>query len=138
VIASLLELSLEQVPHFGLYGGGRWFDIFYYFMLSNGWKHQGEGYRVNDPDVLPEFKILSEADSIKGCFYASVPSKTFPGKHHAVVMDMNWTVVHDPNQNQLYHGNNIKDVLNRWYRFAPVELWGDSCVKCGRKFGESE
>lgn len=92
VIASILEIELEQVPHFNLFGSGRWFEIFYYFMMSNGWKYEGQKYPAR-PNRLPEYTILSESDSIKGCFYASVPSKTFPGKSHAVVMDMNWTVV---------------------------------------------
>ena len=94
-VASILGLeSIEQVPHFILYKEGMWFVVYKSFMRIFG--HEWEGVSNNPEDLKKE-------NSINGLFLASVTSKTFglPTKH-AVVIDMNGKVVHDPNPNKLW------------------------------------
>lgn len=118
-VASLLELEIEQVPHFILFD--KYFDIFWAFIRSLGYDYNGCGYLNSESSVVPKMPKLE--DSIDGYFYAVVPSKTFSDITHAVVMDMTGMVVHDPNPNGLWQGINIiesKD-LKYWYLLEKTE-----------------
>lgn len=99
VIASILELDITQVPHFRLYDDQTWFRVYHYFLLANGWEYTG--YRTIE-DNTP-----IESDSIEGFFDATVDSRTFPGKKHAVVIDLKGVVVHDPNPNRKWMGRDV-------------------------------
>jgi hypothetical protein len=131
VTASLFELEIEQVPHFLLFdkkqsalieynenslGRISSFNMFWHFIRALGWEYNGNG-RLRNHQLLLE-------DSVNGFFYASVPSKTF-GKDvsHAVIIDINGLVVHDPNPNQLYLGINVKETeqLNYWYLLSRIK-----------------
>lgn len=46
-----------------------------------------------------------------GYFYATVPSQTFPDVSHAVIIDTELKVVHDPNPNQLALKLRPEDVI---------------------------
>lgn len=122
VVASLLDLRIEQVPHFGLFdttkerakskvkSGALWWNVFYYFMYSNGWEYTGYSRLDRDEPNID--------DSINGFFYISVPSRTFKGKSHAVVMDAKGVVVHDPSPNKKWLGEKVfPDKLNGVYCF---------------------
>lgn len=114
-IASIFELELEQVPHFRLYQDSNWFLVYYYFIYSLGYEYMGQHH--------PEKSKLEFEDSINGYFDACVPSKTFKGGSHSVVIDTNGVVVHDPNPNKLYQGENVLEsgVLEFWYCFKKVK-----------------
>lgn len=115
--ASLFELELIQVPNFILfdnikenkllignknkYGGITSFGIYWCFLNSIGWDYEGLG-RLSTHELKYE-------DSVDGYFDASVPSKTFENISHAVIIDMNGLVVHDPNPNQAWLGINVKE-----------------------------
>lgn len=99
VVASLFELELEQVPHFVLFDNANWFDIYFHFFYALG-------YEYIDLGKLKTHKLKLE-DSINGYFDASVKSKTFKNKKHAVIIDIKGVVVHDPNPNKLWHGINV-------------------------------
>lgn len=109
VIASLLEIQLEDVPHFLLYGD-KWFEVQYNFLMSKGIEMN---YALRNPYRLGscgnnKMDCLPECHGIKGCFYAGVYSPGYftpeefcqPGyvvPTHAVLCDNHFNIVHDPN-----------------------------------------
>ena len=116
VVASLLEVELIQVPHFVLYDGDKWFDVYYYFFKAFNYDYSGFGQ--------PDKRGLKKEDSIGGYFDACVKSKTFPDKNHAVVIDLNGVVVHDPNPNKMWQDKNVlkSGELKDWYMFKKIEV----------------
>jgi hypothetical protein len=102
-IASMFELKLEQVPHFGLFPRHIWFDVFYYFCYALGYQYQGTGH--------PERKHKIGDYLINGCVHATVWSRTFDGKTHSVLIDGNGVVIHDPNPNKAFMGVNVVESL---------------------------
>lgn len=94
VCASLFEIDINQVPNFIE------FDRLWYFLMSMFFTVRG--YKIDHNCYYPE--SLTYENSIGGYFYASVPSKTYKGVRHAVVIDMNGVIVHDPNPNKLWQG----------------------------------
>jgi hypothetical protein len=128
-IASLFELDITQVPHFLLFDKMDNFlvsynenelgrvcgsSIMWSFLRSLGWEFNGCGYPHNE---------LELKDSVDGFFFASVKSRTYEGQTHAVVIDINGMVIHDPNPNKKWLGVNIKetgDILN-WYLLSRKE-----------------
>ena len=115
VVASLLGLDLDQVPNFRRFPEDEWFNVFWYFLYSLGWEYVGE--------AKPSKYVLLEEDSIDGFFDATVASKTFPEQKHAVILDMTGTVVHDPNPNKLWLGENVVESgeLLSWFMFKRRE-----------------
>ena len=90
-IASLFELDLQQVPHFMLFKCPiAWEDILSGFVWGMGYNWIANG----DPT---ESKVIHSDQTINGLTEACVPSKTFGGKHHSVLIDISGLVVHDPN-----------------------------------------
>lgn len=99
VIASLLELELEQVPHFRLYEPIEVCnEVEKWFLYAMGYQY--EGYTA-------DVECLKECFSIGGYFSACVKSKTFENCYHAVIIDCNGVVVHDPNPKELWLGVNV-------------------------------
>jgi len=99
VIASILDLELDQVPNFIEYEKDGDYE-----MTVMGWLST-RGYNANyvfryrhDTDMLK--KIAKFDGGVNGYFYASVPSQTFENGSHAVVVDIDLNIVHDPNPNQ--------------------------------------
>lgn len=107
VIASLLELPLEEVPHFVTYPN--YTKVHDDFLLSNGYRYQRTlrnpycmGYHGDDL-----FWTLKKIKGVKGYFSALVYSPkyfqlemlvgvdTVPA--HAVIVDQEMRIVHDPN-----------------------------------------
>ena len=125
VVASLLDLELDQVPHFRLYDTKEnqgnhfrnWFMVFTWFFHS-------VGYELKWYLRSSKKKELEERHSIDGYFYAAVDSKTFENVKHAVIMDMNGVIVHDPNPNKAWQGINVLESgeLDGWYCFEKREL----------------
>lgn len=108
VVASLLDMQIEAVPHFLLHGDN-WFGVFWRFLDAVGWVFEGSG--------RPKSRVLLEEDSIGGYFLGIVPSKNFEGKTHAVVLDCEGNVAHDPSPNKNYQGVNVlqSGELKSWY-----------------------
>src|SRR5574337_469578 len=99
-IASLFDLELSQVPNFRLFPDATWFNVYWYFIYALGYEHKGSGY--------PDRAKLREHGNVNGFVSAVVPSKTFgPGTTHAVILDLDGLVVHDPNSNQRWMGINV-------------------------------
>lgn len=102
-IASILELPLKEVPNFIEYDGKPGTSS--HHELNKFLNTKGYDYcyvnrnRHDSTDFLR--KIAKFDGGINGFFYAVVPSQSFEGCGHAVVIDADLNIVHDPNPNQL-------------------------------------
>lgn len=120
VVASLFDLELDQVPHFRLYDTEEnrgnhyrnWFNI-----LSNFCNCLG--YELCYYSRFSKGNKLEEKYSIDGYFYAAVNSKVFETGKHAVVMNMDGIVVHDPSPTKKWQDVNAMESgeLDGWYYF---------------------
>ena len=99
-VASIFDLEIEQVPHFRLFDDDTWGDVFYFFLWSIGYELMGTAY------LTTEDRPHCYAD-INGYYLATVPSKTFPDKTHAVIINRQGMVAHDPNPNKKWLGVNV-------------------------------
>lgn len=115
-VASILNLEMEQVPHFRLYSVEQEQELFYYFMYALGWVV--EGYAPYNP--YNEQQKIDVKDSIDGYFLAVVPSKNLAHSLHSVIIDVNGLVVHDPHPKKKYQNENVFDSKNikYWYIFS--------------------
>lgn len=106
-IASLFDEEIENVPNF-IENGTEWWNIFENYFKSKGYKEVTYLYNpVMWPGVLPEFSLdrINDFKGVNGIFYGSVCSPTYnpngdlSGITHAVLIDKNFNIVHDPNPN---------------------------------------
>jgi len=118
-VATLFDMKLEEVPHF-LTFGDKWFSVFYEFIKDSGYAYHGMFHNKNynrlcNPtnECFQEVKWykssiltltnLKKSGGINGYFYASVLSPKYFNfgenfnKTHAVIIDLNCNIVHDPN-----------------------------------------
>lgn len=111
VIASLFGLPLDDVPHF--MKEESWFISLYRFAEKYGYEVQGSLYnRANGlingtvfEKYNDRFNEIKEMDGVGGYFYGVVYSPKYHllAEHrkdsvkHAVVIDKNFNIVHDPN-----------------------------------------
>jgi hypothetical protein len=120
-VASLLDLPIEAVPHF-LLSGELYHDVYVSFFWAHGWEYIGNISGGVDPCEL------KEDQSINGYFPASVQSYLFNGNTHAVIMDCNGVIVHDPSPSKHYNGRKVygtKELLS-WRGFkARDDGWRD-------------
>lgn len=103
-IASLFDEEYDNVPDFGNesedYETSQANLIRKYFE-SKGYDHISYVNR-HPNDTIEWFKYVLRYDGgINGLFYASVPSQTFPDTSHAVIVNTELEIVHDPNPNGL-------------------------------------
>ncbi len=98
-VASFFDLDLSQVPNFILFPEDQWWYVFYYFMWGIGYELHGTAY--------PNTHKLTDHQDLNGFYLATVPSKTFDGKTHAVVINKQGMVAHDPNPNKKWLGINV-------------------------------
>lgn len=105
-IASMFELTVEQVPHFILFE-----DNYFYMMICFIW---GLGYNLNYADKKIKF---TKKHLINGCIMASVNSKTYKQVSHVVLVNSTGKVIHDPHPNQKWLGINLLKTkqLEGWY-----------------------
>ena len=95
-MATLFGKKLDEIPQFFPDSKQTW-NIFKYFK-NEGYKPTF--YKRNENKVSLE-EVAKYDGGINGYFYASVPSQTFKNGNHAVIVDTELNVVHDPNPNQL-------------------------------------
>jgi hypothetical protein len=102
MFASLFDIKLEDIKIFRHRNLNLWLEDIDLFLISKGFKIFGFNYKN---EGKPDLKY-----SIDGKWFpASVNSKTYPGKcTHAVIVDVNRKVIHDPNPNKLWQGLSIK------------------------------
>ena len=100
-VASILDLTIEQVPHFIRFKDS-WFNHLTSFFWTMGYKFEGTAYLYKEGKSKPYCHSLYKTPSIKGYFMATVPSKTFKNISHSVIINKKGIVVHDPNPNKLW------------------------------------
>jgi hypothetical protein len=105
-LASILELDIDAVPNFIRFKG-KWMRIFWPYINALGYQFYGTGWPKSE--AKPNGHVVSECPNIDGFVIASVPSRSFEGGGHAVVMNINGLVVHDPNPNKAWEGVNVLD-----------------------------
>ena len=108
-IASLLDMKLEEVPDFKK-SGHLWMQDIYRFLWNNGYEYHGSIRNPRDfgswgEDRMSKIKELSPG--IDGFYFAIVYSPTFANfsdfntnksvTTHAVIVDSNCNILHDPN-----------------------------------------
>ena len=99
VVASLFDLELNEVPNF--IEINKWFFEMEKFFESHGYTDICNIYKGRHG--LEELKKIAKFDKgVNGYFYATVNSKFFEGVTHAVVVDIDLNIVHDPNPNDVY------------------------------------
>jgi len=121
VIASLLELNLEEVPNFIEYGD-KWYNVFDKFINEYGYC---PNYIVGGIDCLQN--VANFDNGVNGYFFGSVNSQTFEGIMHAVIVDKFMNIVHDPNPNERalkLSSNDVKGI----YTMHPIII--DTDGKC--------
>ncbi len=111
-MATLFGKELDEMPQF-FPDRNQALEIMNYF--------QGEGYeptyfnrKFDDKKITkPTIEEVAKYDGgVNGYFYASVPSQTFEGGSHAVIVDIDLNIVHDPNPNQLALKLKPEDVVD--------------------------
>jgi hypothetical protein len=108
-VASLLDMPLDKVPYF--LGIDDWFNAFWKFLGEHGFEFHGTCF----PGT---YMLLGECPNVDGYLMASVPSRTFEGKGHSVIIDMQFNVVHDPNPNKAWQGKLIRDEVKDWFMIS--------------------
>jgi len=113
--ASLFDMNLEDVPHFLELKDG-WFPSFYKIIVEKGYDYEGGLYnkklnelRFPGEPTTEKFQLenIKDLQGVNGYFYACVYSPKYfdPAKGytdqitHAVIVDKNLNIVHDPNPN---------------------------------------
>lgn len=97
VVASLLEKNINDVPNFIEHR-----EACYIKMDEHLMKLGYDPFFIYDHDYTTEqmIELAKLCGGVNGYFYASVPSQTYKDGSHAVVVDVNLNIVHDPNPNQ--------------------------------------
>lgn len=108
--ASLFEKDLEEVPHFIQYGIDWWDKLDTFFM-----EHGYDGIMILNPQGVPEQQLsmaMEHDGGVNGYWIASVPSQTFDVGTHAVIIDKDLNIVHDPNPNQKAVALGKEDIID--------------------------
>ena len=108
-IASLFEMFIEDVPNF-IELGEEWF-----YTMRNFYKERGYSLCCFNPKERMELtkQVLEIDGGINGYWYASVASINLgPDVTHAVIIDKNMNVVHDPNPNNYGHIYSPEDIIS--------------------------
>jgi len=96
--ASILEVRMSAVPNFGDAPEGLFHSLYRAVMYGYGW-------HVCDVAV-PKGVTLWHGCGIDDCYIASVPSRNIDGTH-AVVINADGLVVHDPSPHKNYQDENV-------------------------------
>lgn len=110
-IASLLDLKLEEVPNFKE-SGHLWMQDIYKFLWDRGYEYHGSIRNPKDFGSWGEDcmdKIAEKSPGLNGYYFGIVYSPSFAdfsnfntNAHvitHAVIVDANCNIIHDPNPN---------------------------------------
>lgn len=103
-IASILELDIDEVPHFRQIErlGGKWLPELFGFLKKHGYEFRGTG--------TPNRHTMSECSGVDGYLCVAGPSGNLKGAGHMVVYSNDGKLVHDPNPN----GGGILSVEYWW------------------------
>jgi hypothetical protein len=105
-VATMFDLKLEQVPNFTLFSDEQWWDVFICFIWSLG-------HEVVDTRYDYDFEELRD-----GYLLASIETN-YENRSHAVIIDINGTIIHDPLPNNPNNLHSVEGRLNHWYLIRP-------------------
>jgi hypothetical protein len=113
-IASLFDKEYEEVPDFSP-DHAQGYELLKFFRAQgydySYFNRREDGHQLQSGVLCPTIEEVAKYDGgINGYFYASVKSQTFENVSHAVVVDVELNIVHDPNPNQLALKLDPKDV----------------------------
>lgn len=132
IIASLFEMDINDVPNFISFYNAKntnpHFELLK-FLRTKGYNYSiwTSSYLLHDGglklkhDLNLTKRILKIDGGINNYFYASVKSQTFDKVTHAVIIDNEMNIIHDPNPNQLALKLKAEDILDiitcsdNWY-----------------------
>ena len=97
-VASLMDLDLDRVPDFISFGEN-WYKVWDDFWNDMGYTNALIQIHKGRHDTKLLKRVAKFDGGINGYFYAVVPSQTYLDKTHAVVVDSDLNIVHDPNPN---------------------------------------
>lgn len=111
-LASLFDLCYEEVPDFV----SNHVNVNMNSAICKWFRDKGHHpcymNRLPEEDPGRLISIAKFDGGIDGYFYASVKSQTFKSGSHAVIVDTDLNVVHDPNPNQLALNLRPEDVYD--------------------------
>ena len=111
VIATLFDLEIEDVPDFvGSHHIKPMAAEIVKFYRDKGFK-AGYIYKTDHKMGKSLLDIAKNDEGVNGFFYAVVKSKTFEESLHAVVVDKELNIIHDPNPNGKCLGLQPDDVI---------------------------
>lgn len=120
VLSSLFEIDMDKTIN-PLDHGLEWNCKLKEWLLSIGYRYEGV---MNACSSVEQNKMdLAFSDySVGGFFYGVVPSKTFEDETHAIIINCEGIVVHDPNPNKAWLNINVLDTkdLIYWYQFEKI------------------
>ncbi len=95
-LATILDLDYEKVPDLAGIDtdGGPWFAVMWKFLSDNGFEFVGTYSNANGP--LDFEDLRSRCPGVNGLYMGFGPSPRFEGVTHAVVIDGQGQIVHDP------------------------------------------
>ena len=98
VIASLLDMKLEDVPKFIEYDD-EWANEMDKFLAEKGYKIKTTLYNGEKIDSKFKLENIKDYEGVNGYFYGVVNSPKFylQGGTHAIVVDKDLNIIHDPN-----------------------------------------
>lgn len=97
-VASLMDLDLDRVPDF-LSFGEDWNKVWDDFWKGMGYTDHLTTIHKEGHDTELLKRVAKFDRGVDGYFYAVVPSQTYEDVQHAVVVDSDLNIVHDPNPN---------------------------------------
>ena len=106
VTASLFDLELDEVPNF-IEFGDEW-----YWQMMEFYRERTGVHCCNITGDLEKLRNVARFDGgINGYFDGTVKSKIFDNVYHAVVVDVDMNIVHDPNPDGIYLSCKPEDVV---------------------------
>lgn len=121
VVASLFDLKLEQVPNFIELPLDSWWEEFERIFEENG--HKDISVCVVKDNLNAAKSIMNIDGGINGYYYGVINSRTYDGVLHAVVVDSDLKVVHDPNPNQLCLGLEEENILQIYVKEESINKY---------------
>lgn len=121
VLASLFEVELDKTINVMDLPETQWHIPFMEWIETVGYEYGGViGKHDDNKETL---KALSSLYAVGGYFYGVVNSKNFKGVTHAVIIDRQGIIVHDPNPDKKWEGINTVETgeLIYWYLFEPKD-----------------
>jgi len=130
-IASLLDLNLEEVPDFISYEKD-WGKVWFEFWNDRISPYYPTTINRDEKGTNMLIKIAKFDGGINGFLYATINSQTFKGETHAVIVDTNLNIIHDPNPNQKALLLTPEDILS-------ITITSDMIIgKTGKLFSNKE